>query len=44
MPDFFALGDTNKEGHIDFKEFCAISDTFDLPLETFKVHIFNHHR
>ena len=37
MPDYFALGDTNKDGYIDYKEFGRISNTFDLPLNTTKV-------
>ena len=37
MPDYFALGDTNKDGYIDLDEFRAISETFDLPLEKSKV-------
>ena len=38
MPDYFSLGDTNKDGSIDYKEFCTISSTFGLPLDTTKVH------
>ena len=36
-PDYFALGDINKDDHIDYNEFCMIYETFDLPLETTKV-------
>ena len=32
MPDYFALGDTNKDGYIDCDEFRAISATFDIPV------------
>ena len=37
MPDYFALGDTNKDGYIDYNEFRGILDTFELPLEKTKV-------
>ena len=37
MPDYFALGDTNKDGHIDYEEFHGMAETFDLPVETMKV-------
>lgn len=37
IPDYFALGDTNKDGYIDYNEFCAVPATFDLPLDTTKI-------
>ena len=32
MPDYFALGDTNKDGYMDCDEFRAISATFYIPV------------
>ena len=37
MPDYFALGDTNNDGYIDYNEFRGILDTFDLPLDKTQV-------
>ena len=38
MTDYFALGDTNKDGYIDCDEFRAISATFDIPVTKADVH------
>ena len=37
MPDYFALGDTDKDGYIEYKEFCVLFDTFDVSSDTTKV-------
>ena len=37
VPDFFMIGDTNKDGYIDSKEFRVIAETFDIPFHETEV-------